>query len=116
MINQKRSPCLTMAIVAALVMGVCGCDKSEGIVSSEDTLSSVTAEVIDMELAHAVKVALAEQESLADIDIAVMANDGAVILSGVVDNQAQHDHALKIAREVIGVEKVDDELSIKEQR
>lgn len=115
MTSQKRSLILKITIAAAVVIGICGCDKSEGIVSSEDTLTSVTAEVIDMELAHAVKVALAEQESLADIDIAVMANNGNVSLIGVVDNRTQHDHALKIAREVTGVEAVDDKLSIKEQ-
>jgi hyperosmotically inducible protein len=115
MTNQKRSLVLNMAITAVLVMGICGCDKSEGIVSSEDTLTSVTAEVVDMELAHAVKVALAEQESLVDADIAVMANSGKVSLNGIVDNQAQRDLAVKIAREVTGVEIVDDGLGIKEQ-
>lgn len=115
MITQKQSSLLTITIAAVLVMGICGCEKSEGIVSSEDALTSVTAEVIDMELAHAVKVALAEQASLVDVEIAVMANNGEVSLRGIVDNQTQHDHALKIAREVIGVEVVDDELSIKEQ-
>jgi len=115
MTNQKRSLVLNMAMTAVLVMGICGCDKSEGIVSSEDTLTSVTAEVVDMELAHAVKVALAEQESLVDADIAVMANSGKVSLNGIVDNQAQRDLAVKIAREVTGVELVDDGLGIKEQ-
>lgn len=116
MINQKRSLILKMTITAVLVMGICGCDKSEGIVSREDTLTSVTAEVMDLELSHAVKVALAEQESLADVDIVVVANNGEVSLRGVVDNQEQHDHALKITHEVIGVEVVDDKLDIKEQR
>lgn len=115
MTRQKRSLMLEITIVAAVAIGICGCDKSEGIVSSEDTLTTVTAEVIDMELAHAVKVALAEQESLVDIDIAVMANNGKVSLIGIVDNRTQHDHALKITSEVSGVEAVDDKLSIKEQ-
>ena len=115
MINQKRSLVSNIAIAAVLLVGVCGCDKSEGVVSSEDTLISVTAEVVDMELAHAVKVALAERELLVDVDIAVKATDGTVSLSGIVDNQTQHNLALKTAREVAGVEIVDDALSIKEQ-
>jgi hyperosmotically inducible protein len=115
MITQKRSLILNIAVTAVLVMGIYGCDKSEGIVSSEDTLTSVTAEVVDMELAHAVKVALAEQASLADVDIAVVVSNGEVSLSGIVDNQTQHDLAVKVAREVTGVEAVDDALDIKEQ-
>jgi len=115
MINQKRSLIFNMAAAAILVVGIGGCDKSEGIVSSEDTLASVTAEVVDMELAHAVKVALAGQSSLVDVDIAVMASNGEVSLNGSVDNQTQHDLAVKIAQEVTGVESVEDALVIKEQ-
>ncbi len=115
MVNQKRSLVLNIAVTLVMVAGICGCDKSAGIVSSEDTLTSVTAEVVDMELAHAVKVALAEQESLADVDIAVMVSNGAVSLRGIVDNQAQHDLAVKIASDVAGVESVGDALGIKEQ-
>lgn len=116
MFNQKRLLILNITVTAILVMGICGCDKSEGIVSSEDTLVSVTAEVVNMELAHAVKVALAEQESLADVDIAVMATNGEVRLNGIVDNQTQHDLAVRIAREVTGVESVNNALEIKEQK
>lgn len=115
MINRKRSLVLNIAVTAVLVMGVCGCDKSKGIVSSDDTLMSVTAEVVDMELAHAVKVALAREDSLADVDISVMVSDGEVRLHGIVDNQTQHDLAIKVAREMDGVESVDDALGIKEQ-
>lgn len=120
MINQKRSLVLKMTVTAVLVIGICGCDKSEGIVSREDTaedaLTSVTAEVMDMELSHAVKVALAEEESLADVDIVVVVNKGEVQLSGVVDNQGQRDQALRIATGVAGVDVVDDKLAVKQQK
>lgn len=115
MIKPRRSKTFTAFVMTILVMGCCGCGKSEGVVSSEDTLASVTAEVIDMELAHAVKVALAEQELLADVDIAVTASNGEVSLRGIVDNQAQHDLAVQITSNVAGVESVDDALGIKEQ-
>src|SRR5688572_17348416 len=115
MINQKRSLVFNIAVTAVLLMGICGCDKTEGIASPEDTLASVTAEVIDMELAHAVKVALAKQKSLTDVDIAVLANNGEVSLHGIVDNQTQHDLAVKIVQGVTGVKSVDDALSIKKQ-
>lgn len=115
MLNQKRHPVLSMIVSAVLVMGICGCEKSEGIISSEDSLTSVTAEVVDMELAHAVKVALVKEPSLVDADIVVVASNGEVRLTGVVDNQEQHDRALRIATGVAGVNVVSDKLAVKEQ-
>ncbi len=115
MLSQKRSPVLNMAITSVLVMGMCGCDKSEGIVSSEDALTTVTAEVVDMELAHSVKVALAREEALAGADIVVLASNGEVRLTGVVDDQEQHDHALRVTLGVAGVNVVDNKLNVKEQ-
>jgi hyperosmotically inducible protein len=115
MINQKRRSVLTMTIAVLLVMGICGCEKSEGIVSSEDTLARVTTEVIDMELAHAVKVALVKEEALADAEIVVVASNGEVRLTGIVDNQEQHDRALSAATGVAGVNVVDDKLAVKKQ-
>jgi osmotically-inducible protein OsmY len=38
-----------------------------------------------------------------------------VSLRGIVDNQAQHDLAVRTARGVAGVESVEDGLGIKEQ-
>lgn len=116
MFSQKKSPVLNIAITIVLVMGMCGCDKSEGIVSSEDTLTSVTAEVVDMELAHNVKIALAREENLADADITVLASNGEVRLTGVVDNQEQHDQVLRVVHGVAGVTVVDDKLNVKEQK
>lgn len=115
MLSQKRSPVLNMAIASVLVMGMCGCDKSEGIVSSEDALAAVTAEVVDMELAHNVKAALAGEEALVGADIVVSASNGAVRLTGAVDDQEQHDHALKVTLGVAGVNVVDNKLNVKEQ-
>jgi len=116
MTTQKRHPLRVMTFVALVLMGIGGCEKSEGIVSSEDRLTSVTAEVVDMELAHSVKVALAKEEALVDIDIGVVANNGAVRLTGVVDNQDQHKRAVQIATGVAGVNVVDDKLAVKEQK
>lgn len=115
MISQRRSGILKIIVTVMLVGVICSCNKSEGIVSSEDALASVTAEVMDLELAHAVKVALAEHESLSNADIAVMVNNGEVSLSGNVDNQTQREYALSIARDVAGTEVIDDKLNIREQ-
>lgn len=116
MTSQKRRSFIVMTFAALVLMAIGGCEKSEGIVSSEDRLTSVTAEVVDMELAHSVKVALANEAALADTDIGVVVNDGAVRLTGVVDNQDQHNRAVRIATGVAGVSVVDDKLAVKEQK
>lgn len=116
MIDQKRHPVIKTTFAVVLVMLISGCEKSEGIVSSEDRLASVTVEVMDMELAHAVTVALAKEEALVDADIRVVASNGEVQLTGVVDNQELHNHALRIAAGVAGVNVVNDKLAVKEQQ
>jgi osmotically-inducible protein OsmY len=115
MMNQKKVPVLTLTFTALLLVGLCGCEKSEGIVSSGETLASVTAEVVDMELATAVNVALADQNALADVDIAVMVNDGAVSLNGIVYSQTQRELAVRTVRAVPGVKAIDDSLGIVKQ-
>ena len=113
MINPKWRPMSTFVITLVLIISMCGCEKSEGIVSSEDALTTITSEVVDLELAHAVKVALASEDILTGARIVVTANDGAVQLSGIVNSQEQHSRAVKITTGVSGVKVVDDKLAIK---
>lgn len=116
MITRKQHLVVSMTIAVFVLMGIGGCEKSEGIVSSEDRLTSVTAEVVDMELAHSVKVALAKEDTLIDTDIGVVVNNGAVRLTGLVDNEDQHNRAVRIAAGVAGVNVVDDKIAVKEQK
>lgn len=119
--KQKRPSFLPITFTVILITGMIGCEKSQGIVSPDDRLVlddrliSVTAEVMDMELVHSIKMALAKEDALANADIRVIAKDGAVQLRGLVDNQDQHDRAVAIANGVMGVKLVDDMLAVKEQ-
>lgn len=112
MLNKKRPGGLIIALTI-VTLGICSCGKSEGTVSSEDALQSVTAEVMDFELAHAIKSALAGDESLSDTKINVAVKKGEVRLTGMVITQAQRERALRIATGVNGVFVVDDKLSVK---
>ena len=60
-----------------------------------------------------VKSALLSDPSVKSFDIAVATRKGDVQLSGFVDNQAQIDQAIDIARKVEGVTSVGNEMSIK---
>ena len=60
-----------------------------------------------------VKSALLSDAGVKSVDIAVVTRKGEVQLSGYVDNQAQIDRAINIARAVEGVQGVTNEMSIK---
>jgi hyperosmotically inducible protein len=60
-----------------------------------------------------IKTALLADADVKSFDIAVVTRKGEVQLSGFVDNQAQIDRAVGIARGVEGVQGIGNELSIK---
>jgi hyperosmotically inducible protein len=60
-----------------------------------------------------VKAELLGDPNVKSLDIAVVTRDDEVLLSGFVDNQAQMDRAVEIARRVEGVRLVSNEMSIK---
>jgi len=60
-----------------------------------------------------VKSALLADPNVKSFDIAVVTRKGDVQLSGFVDNQAQIDLAIELARKVEGVANVGNEMSIK---
>lgn len=60
-----------------------------------------------------VKSALLADPGVKSFDIAVATRKGEVQLSGFVDNQAQIDRAIEIARGIEGVQNINNEMSIK---
>lgn len=60
-----------------------------------------------------VKSALLGDPNIKSFDIAVVTRDDEVLLSGFVDNQAQVDRAMEVARGIEGVRMVRNEMSIK---
>jgi hyperosmotically inducible periplasmic protein len=74
---------------------------------------SATANVSDVDVTEHVMTALNQAALLQGIDITVVVSKGDVRLTGQVDNQAQIDEALKIARAADGAHTIHDELTIK---
>lgn len=60
-----------------------------------------------------IKSALLADPGIKSFDIAVVTRKGEVQLSGFVDNQAQIDQATSVARAVVGVTSVANEMSVK---
>ncbi len=61
-----------------------------------------------------VKSAFTQDDGIKGTDIAVETRNGDVILSGFVENRAQIDRALVVARTIEGVSNVRSDLAVKQ--
>lgn len=77
--------------------------KSEGKSESRDATEAVT----DGWITTKVKSQLLVDQTVSGFDISVETRDNVVYLSGELENQAQVNHALEIARDTEGVKRVD---------
>jgi len=110
---------LTAAVLAGatLLIGGTGCSRQDNPVvvqpAAAPAAASSPAETADIDVTTGVKTALLRDEGLKAFDIGVVTTKGDVRLTGQVDNQAQIDSALAIARGVTGVHSIHDELVLK---
>lgn len=96
--------------VARSVEGVKGVENG---MTLKDGKTTVGNKVDDGIVTTKVKSALLADPSVKSFDIAVATSKGEVQLSGFVDNQAQMDQALLIAKGIEGVQGVANKMSIK---
>jgi hyperosmotically inducible protein len=97
----------------AATRGVEGVTNVENAITLKSGSATVGNDVDDGIITAKVKSALLADPAVKSFDIAVVTRKNEVQLSGFVDNQAQIDMALALARKVEGVARVDSELSIK---
>ena len=102
---------LATAIAAMTIVG--GCSKSLPVPAASSPASAAVGNVSDMDVTEHVKTALQQNDALKGFNITVVTLKGDVRLIGVVNNQAQIDAALKIARAADGTHAIHDELTIK---
>ncbi len=108
---NKRSGSLLVAASMAVAMVVGGCSKSPE--ATAPAASAVVGNVTDIDVTEHVKTAFQQNDALKGFDITVVTLKGDVRLTGVLDNQAQIDEAIKIARASDGAHTIHDELTIK---
>ncbi len=96
--------------LARKVEGVMGVENG---MSPKDGKATVGNTVDDGIVTAKVKSALLSYPEIKSFDIAVVTRKGEVQLSGFVDNQAQINRAIDIARGVEGVQSINNEMSIK---
>lgn len=97
----------------ALTRKVEGVKGVENGMSPKDGKATVGNTVDDGIVTAKVKSALLSYPEIKSFDIAVVTRKGEVQLSGFVDNQAQINKAIDLARGVEGVKSINNEMSIK---
>jgi hyperosmotically inducible periplasmic protein len=110
---NNRTKCLTFAAALAATLLGGGCSKAPEVAETAPAASAAAGNVSDIDVTEHVKTALLHNESLKGFDISVVTLKGDVRLTGMLDNQAQIDEALKIARASDGAHTIHDELTIK---
>lgn len=91
---------------------VAGCNKTPEIPGTQPN-ATVGTHIDDSGVNRGVRSALVQDEILKGFGITVETIKGDVNLTGVVDNQAQSDHADKLVRGVDGVHTIHNHLSVK---
>jgi osmotically-inducible protein OsmY len=95
---------LVPAVCVALALGAC---------ASTDTKQSTGEYIDDTAISAKVKTALIEDSDTKARDIQVETYKGVVQLSGFVDSSSEKAEAERLAKQVAGVERVDNKLSVK---
>ena len=100
------------AAAAATVLGLAlaGCNQP----ANDPTAVSAGTHLDDAVITTKVKSALLTDAQARGGDTSVETRKGAVLLSGFVDNQAQADREVQLAKAVEGVTSVDNKLMVKE--
>ena len=102
-----------LELATSLVRAVPGVKSIQNNVGIKGAATTVGNKVDDGIVTTKVKAALLGDAHGNSLAIAVVTRQGEVQLSGFVDNQAQIDRAVEVARGIEGVSRVSNEMSVK---
>lgn len=108
---------LGVILSGAVLVLASGCDsRQKDATASAPAVpaTSVGTEIDDSIFTTKVKSALLADPDVKGFDLKVETRKGEVMLSGFVDNQAQADRAIQVAKNVEGVKAVSNKMSLKE--
>jgi hyperosmotically inducible protein len=104
-------------MLIALPMLITGCNKPTETTGKPTSIApeahTATTSINDSEVTSRVKSALVQDDILKTFEITVATLKGDVRITGIVNNQAQIDHADKLLHSIEGVHTIHDELTIK---
>jgi hyperosmotically inducible protein len=104
---------LAIAVGSLAVLSACGKGTTEA--NGAPPSVSVGTEIDDSVVTAQVKSALLDNLEVKSFDLKVETRKGEVMLSGFVDNPAQMDRAVAVARGVSGVKEVTNKMDLKGQ-
>jgi hyperosmotically inducible periplasmic protein len=106
---------LTITLISVLTISGCGKsgEKAATPPPAPAAKTTVGTDVDDSTITTKVKSALLADADVKSFDIKVETRKGEVQLSGFVDNQAQIDRAIAVAKGVEGVKSIDNKMSLK---
>ena len=126
---NTRSLLLNSTVAGLMLVTIAGCGKpsdAPALPSSSTSTApppnpsatpspgtTVGTAIDDTVVTTKVKTALMDDAAMKSLSVSVETIKGDVRLSGFVDNMAQIDQALKVARSVEGVKSVKNELAVK---
>ena len=104
---------LVIAAAAAMTILLGGCGKAPEATATTPAASAAAGHTADIDVTSNVRTALRQDADLKGFNIGVETLNGDVRLVGVLDNQAQIDAAIKLARAAAGAHTIHDELTVK---
>lgn len=104
---------LNTPLAVMVTVFVAGCSKPSEATGTSTPSTTVGAEIDDSVVTTSVKSALLADPDVRSFDFKVETRKGEVQLSGFVDNQSQMDHAIEVARAVVGLRSIRNEMNIK---
>ncbi len=107
---------ISLVVAGMATVLVTGCNRSDmaqADSTASSTVKSVENGVTDTVVTTKVKTALLKNQDTKNLDVHVETHQGIVQLTGSVDNQAQSDTALVVARAVEGVRSVENNITAK---
>ena len=104
---------LVIALAAAWLLTVTGCSKSADPPTAPAAKISIGTQIDDSVVTANVMAAFVSDSDIKSLDLKVETRKGEVQLSGFVENQAQMDRAIVVARTVAGVTAVQNNMGLK---
>ena len=109
--TRRRSLVSSATLAGLMTLAVAGCNQPQEAAGTPP--AGTTTEIDDSMLATRVKSALLADPDLGNFYFEIETRKGEVRLSGFVDNPAQVERALAVAREVVGVKGVESKVGVK---
>lgn len=111
--KTKAAYVVAATLTGALVVLTAGCGKPSEATGTPAPSTSVGTEIDDSVITTSVKTALLSDPNIKSFDLKVETRKGVVQLSGFVENQAQVERAMVIARQVPGVTDIESKVDLK---